>query len=60
MSEKAKDAAKRITDELAAAEIKLVASLPGSRNAVRLGMEKLLVPEVAHIVFELRKHQEKG
>ncbi len=39
---------------------KFVASLPGSRNAVRLGMEKLLVPEVAHIVFELRKHQEKG
>src|SRR5262249_3529849 len=28
LSEKAKDAAKRITDELAAAEIKLVASLP--------------------------------
>ena len=40
--------------------IKFVASLPGSRNAVRLGMEKLLVPEIAHIVFELRKHQEKG
>jgi len=40
--------------------VKLVASLPGSRNAVRLGMEKLLVPEVAHIVFELRKHKEKG
>ena len=39
---------------------KLVASLPGSRNAVRLGTEKLLVPEIAHIVFELRKHQEKG
>lgn len=39
---------------------KLIASLPGSRNAVRLGMEKLLVPEMAHIVFELRKHQEKG
>ena len=39
---------------------KLVASLPGSRNAVRLGMEKLLVPEIAHVVFELRKHQEKG
>jgi molybdenum cofactor biosynthesis protein B len=38
---------------------KLVASLPGSRNAVRLGVEKLLVPEMAHIVFELRKHQEK-
>ena len=39
---------------------KFVASLPGSRNAVRLGMEQLLVPEIAHIVFELRKHQEKG
>ncbi|CAA9401900.1 MAG: Molybdenum cofactor biosynthesis protein MoaB [uncultured Rubrobacteraceae bacterium] len=39
---------------------KLVASLPGSRNAVKLGMEKLLVPEIAHIVFELKKHQEKG
>ncbi|CAA9477058.1 MAG: Molybdenum cofactor biosynthesis protein MoaB [uncultured Rubrobacteraceae bacterium] len=39
---------------------KLVASLPGSRNAVSLGVEKLLVPEIAHVVFELRKHQEKG
>jgi molybdenum cofactor biosynthesis protein B len=37
---------------------KFVASLPGSRNAVRLAMEKLLVPELAHVVFELRKHQE--
>lgn len=37
---------------------KLVASLPGSRNGVRLAMEKLLVPEIAHVVFELRKHQE--
>ena len=37
---------------------KFVASLPGSRNAVRLAVEKLLVPELAHIVFELRKHQE--
>ena len=37
---------------------KLVASLPGSRNAVRLAVEKLLVPELSHIVFELRKHQE--
>ncbi|MBA2510967.1 MAG: MogA/MoaB family molybdenum cofactor biosynthesis protein [Rubrobacter sp.] len=39
---------------------KLVASLPGSRNAVRLGVERLLAPEIAHVVFELRKHQEKG
>jgi molybdopterin adenylyltransferase len=37
---------------------KLVACLPGSRNGVRLAMEKLIVPEVAHVVFELRKHQE--
>ena len=37
---------------------KFVASMPGSRNAVRLAVEKLLVPELSHIVFELRKHQE--
>jgi molybdenum cofactor biosynthesis protein B len=37
---------------------KFVASLPGSRNAVRLAMGKLLVPELAHVVFELRKHKE--
>ena len=37
---------------------KFIASLPGSRNAVRLAVEKLLVPELTHIVFELRKHQE--
>jgi molybdenum cofactor biosynthesis protein B len=39
---------------------KLVASLPGSHNAVRLAVEKLLVPELSHIVFELRKHEESG
>jgi molybdopterin adenylyltransferase len=37
---------------------KFVACLPGSRNAVRLAVERLLVPELAHVVFELRKHQE--
>ena len=37
---------------------KFVACLPGSRNAVRLAVEKLLNPEVSHVVFELRKHQE--
>ena len=37
---------------------KLVACLPGSRNAVRLAVEKLLVPEISHVVFELRKHRE--
>jgi molybdopterin adenylyltransferase len=37
---------------------KLVACLPGSRNAVRLAVEKLLAPEIPRIVFELKKHQE--
>lgn len=41
-----------------AAGTKFVACLPGSRNGVRLAMEKLIVPEIAHVVFELRKHQE--
>ncbi|CAN5875622.1 molybdenum cofactor biosynthesis protein MoaB [soil metagenome] len=36
---------------------KFIACLPGSRNAVRLAVEKLLVPELAHVVFELHKHQ---
>jgi hypothetical protein len=27
---------------------------------VKLAVEKLLVPELAHIVFELRKHEESG
>jgi molybdenum cofactor biosynthesis protein B len=36
---------------------KFLACLPGSRNAVRLAVKKLLVPEIAHVVFELRKHQ---
>jgi molybdenum cofactor biosynthesis protein B len=37
---------------------KFVVCLPGSRNAVRLAAEKLLAPEISHVVFELRKHQE--
>ena len=37
---------------------KLVVCLPGSCNAVRLAVEKLLVPEISHVVFELKKHQE--
>lgn len=28
---------------------------PGSSNAVRLAMDKLIAPEVAHMVFEIRK-----
>ncbi|MFC7679516.1 molybdenum cofactor biosynthesis protein B [Paenibacillus sp. GCM10028914] len=33
-----------------------VFSMPGSRNAVRLAMEKILIPELRHIVRELNKH----
>ncbi|MGI8541789.1 MAG: MogA/MoaB family molybdenum cofactor biosynthesis protein [Rubrobacteraceae bacterium] len=39
---------------------KFLACLPGSRNAVRLAMEKLLVPEMAHVVFELKRHGNSG
>jgi molybdopterin adenylyltransferase len=38
---------------------KFLACLPGSTNAVRLAMEKLLVPEMPHVVFELLKHKEQ-
>ena len=34
---------------------KLVFSLPGSSNAVRLAMEKLILPELVHLVGQLRK-----
>jgi molybdenum cofactor biosynthesis protein B len=37
---------------------KFVAALPGSVNAVRLAVEKLLIPEMPHVVFELRKRGE--
>ncbi len=37
------------------AQGKVVFSLPGSSGAVRLGMEKLILPEMPHIVFELNK-----
>ncbi len=33
----------------------LVFLTPGSSNAVNLAMEKLIAPEVAHMVFEVRK-----
>lgn len=37
---------------------KFLACLPGSRAAVSLGVDKLLAPEIAHVVFELKKHRE--
>jgi molybdenum cofactor biosynthesis protein B len=33
----------------------IIISMPGSSNAVRLAMEKLVLPELRHLVFELRK-----
>lgn len=38
---------------------KFLACLPGSTNAVRLAVERLLVPEMPHVVFELRKHAKR-
>src|SRR5262249_39089151 len=34
---------------------RVVVAMPGSTNAVRLAMERLVVPELAHMVYELRK-----
>jgi len=34
---------------------KIVYVLPGSSGAVRLGMERLIVPELAHVVGQLRR-----
>jgi molybdenum cofactor biosynthesis protein B len=34
---------------------KFVAALPGSQDACQIAMQKLLVPELAHIVQQLRK-----
>jgi molybdenum cofactor biosynthesis protein B len=34
---------------------RIVAALPGSRAAIRLAMEKLLLPELPHLAAEARK-----
>lgn len=36
---------------------KVLFALPGSTKAVRLGMEKLILPEAGHLWFELQKHR---
>ncbi|MDH4225849.1 MAG: MogA/MoaB family molybdenum cofactor biosynthesis protein [Deltaproteobacteria bacterium] len=36
---------------------KVLFSIPGSRGAVRLAMEKLILPELGHIVYELNKQK---
>ena len=35
---------------------KVIFALPGSTNAVRLAMEKLILPQAGHIYWELHKH----
>jgi len=35
----------------------VIFSLPGSVNAVRLALEKLIGPELGHIVLEIKKHR---
>jgi molybdenum cofactor biosynthesis protein B len=37
------------------AQGKIIVTLPGSENAVRLGMTKLLLPELGHLVRELSR-----
>jgi molybdenum cofactor biosynthesis protein B len=34
---------------------RVVVALPGSENAVRLAMEKLLLPELGHLVQQARR-----
>ncbi len=34
----------------------VIFSLPGSANAVRLALEKLIGPELGHVVLEIKKH----
>lgn len=36
---------------------KAIFCLPGSSNAVKLAMEKLIGPELGHVIHELRKHR---
>ena len=35
----------------------LIFSMPGSSNAVRLAMEKLIAPELSHLVWEILRQQ---
>jgi len=35
---------------------KLIVSIPGSQGAVSLALEKIIIPELSHILWELRKH----
>ena len=39
---------------------RVVFALPGSTKAVKLGMEKLILPQAGHLYFELQKHRPVG
>jgi molybdopterin adenylyltransferase len=36
---------------------KVLFSLPGSTNAVRLGLDRLILPQAGHLYYELHKHK---
>jgi molybdenum cofactor biosynthesis protein B len=36
----------------------VIFSMPGSKNAVALAMERLILPELGHLIWELNKHVE--
>jgi molybdenum cofactor biosynthesis protein B len=36
-------------------QCRLLVALPGSENAIQLAMEKLLLPELGHLVREARR-----
>jgi molybdenum cofactor biosynthesis protein B len=38
------------------AKNRVLFAIPGSTNAVRLAMEKLILPQAAHVYWELNKH----
>lgn len=42
------------------ASSRIIFSLPGSTKAVKLGIEKLILPQAGHLVFELQKHAGVG
>lgn len=35
----------------------LIFSMPGSLNAVKLALDRLILPELRHLVWEIRRHQ---
>lgn len=36
---------------------RVILALPGSSNAVRLGLEKLILPELAHLIYEINRQR---